>query len=117
MKHGVLYYWPYSTHGHLVPPNELIITAPPRQRVVSFVGTDRGHPATGITIAGLAIVGASMPPSYTYACRGTGPGASPFGAECARNGGPDTPDETNTSPRAASQVGSEFFFFSFFSFF
>lgn len=38
-------------------------------------------------------------PSLSFTIRA---GASPFGAECAADGGPDTPDETNTSPRSAS---------------
>ena len=35
-----------------------------------------------------------------YACRGSGASS---GADCVADGGPDTPDQTNTSPRAASQ--------------
>lgn len=96
VRHGVLYFWPYGGAS----PNLAVVTAPARQRVVSFVGADRGAPVTGITVAGLAIVGAAMPGRYVYAC-GTGPGTS--GAPCAADGGPDTPDETNTSPRASSQ--------------
>ena len=98
----MVYFWPYSARGVAVSPNDIVITAPARQRVLSFVGADRAEPVTGITVAGFAIVGASMPPFYTYACRGTGAGASGSGADCAADGGPDTPDETNTSPRASS---------------
>eukprot|EP00039_Didymoeca_costata_P021245 m.343908 g.343908 ORF g.343908 m.343908 type:complete len:1136 (-) comp23516_c0_seq1:322-3729(-) len=97
VKHGVLYFWPYSVNGNTVSPNDVIITAPPRQEIISFMGVNQQQLVRSITLSSLTFVGASMPSSYTYACAGS------FGAECSKNGGPDTPDETNTSPRAASQ--------------
>ena len=57
----------------------------------------------GVTLSGLRLIGASMPQTYIYMCRGSGKSASPAGADCAATGGPDTPDETNTSPRPSSQ--------------
>jgi hypothetical protein len=63
---------------------------------------------SSITLSGLHIVGASMPASYTYECKGSGPGADggggAAGKDCAVHGGPDTPDQTNTVPRSASQA-------------
>ena len=103
VRHGWLFFWPYSVQGVAVSPNELVVTAPKRQRVLSFVGADRREPVMGMTLSHLQIVGASMPATYTYACKGTGASASPFGADCAADGGPDSPDETNTSPLASSQ--------------
>ena len=69
------------------------------QRVFEFVGKSRHSRSSGITLSGLRIIGASMPQNYVFMCRGTGAGGSPAGADCAADGGPDTADETNTSPR------------------
>ena len=103
VRHGILYFWPYSTGGKQQDPNDMTITAPVEQQIVSFVGKSREMPITGVTLSNLRVVGSSMPLTYVYMCRGQGPGASPAGAPCATDGGPDTPDETNTSPRSASQ--------------
>ena len=126
VRGGVLYFWPYSKGGEPVDPNDLTITAPVTQRVFSFVGRSHSELVSGITLSGLRIIGADMPATYEFMCKvspatadtsllagrltqnccrpqGQGAGASPAGANCAADGGPDTPDETNTSPRAASQ--------------
>jgi hypothetical protein len=99
----MLYFWPYSAGGEQQDPNRLTITAPVEQQIISFVGKARETPVTGVTLSNLRVVGSSMPLTYVFMCRGQGAGASPAGAPCATNGGPDTPDETNTSPRSASQ--------------
>lgn len=103
VRGGVLFLWPYPASGHSVDPNTDVITAVSRQRVLETVGPSRFNPAGRQTFSNLTIVGAAMPTTYTYACRGSGPGASGFGADCAKNGGPASPDETNTSPLNASQ--------------
>ena len=110
VRGGVLYFWPYSAHGQALDPNRLTITVPVTQRVFSFVGSSHspGSLVSSITLSGLHIVGASMPASYTYECKGSGPGADggggAAGKDCAVHGGPDTPDQTNTVPRSASQA-------------
>ena len=101
--HGILYYWPYSTQGEFLSPESFTMTAPVTQRVISFVGSSQAKRARGLTLSGLRIIGSSMPQTYIFMCRGNGPGASPHGAPCGADGGPDTVDETNTSPREASQ--------------
>lgn len=105
VRHNTVYFWPYTKAGKPVSPESVVITAPKVQRILSFVGSDHKHSqvVSGVSVAWLHFIGASMPATYTYACRGTGPGASPFGANCAADGGPDTPDQTNTSPRESSQ--------------
>ena len=100
---GTLYYWPYSAHGMPLSPESLTITAPVTQRVFSFVGSSHAKRTRGITLSGLRIIGSSMPQTYIFMCRGNGPGASPHGASCGPDGGPDSVDETNTSPRGASE--------------
>jgi len=102
---GTLYYWPYSAHGMPLSPESLTITAPVTQRVFSFVGSSHASSkrTRGITLSGLRIIGSSMPQTYIFMCRGNGPGASPHGASCGPDGGPDSVDETNTSPRGASE--------------
>eukprot|EP01044_Picomonas_judraskeda_P010085 COSAG03_NODE_1275_length_4419_cov_16.726620_2_plen_241_part_00 len=90
VRSGMLYFWPYSAYGQALDPNRLIITVPVTQRVFSFVGSSHrlaqsrelglpGHSpgslVSSITLSGLHIVGASMPASYTYECKGNGPGA------------------------------------------
>jgi hypothetical protein len=103
-RHGVLYFWPYSKGGQQQNPNELIITAPVEQQIISFVGKSQQAPVTGVTLSNLRVVGSSMPSTYVYMCHGDGSaGIGGGGAACAATGGPDTPDETNTSPRSASQ--------------
>ena len=104
VKAGVLYFWPYSANGVAVSPADdaIVITAPSAQQVFSFVGSSSAARVSGISLQGLRVVGSSMPSTYVYACKGSGPSASPFGADCSADGGPDTPDETNTSPRASS---------------
>jgi len=47
--------------------------------VISLVGKSRKAPVAGITVSNLRVVGASMPRTYVYMCRGNGPGASPAG--------------------------------------
>ena len=100
---GTLYYWPYSAHGMPLSPESLTITAPVAQRVFSFVGSSHAKRTRGITLSGLRIIGSSMPQTYIFMCRGNGPGASPHGASCGPGGGPDSVDETNTSPSGASE--------------
>eukprot|EP00040_Diaphanoeca_grandis_P001923 m.20086 g.20086 ORF g.20086 m.20086 type:complete len:1168 (+) comp12740_c0_seq1:136-3639(+) len=102
VQHGILYFWPYSKQGRVTIPTDesIIITAPVTQRVFSFVGKSSASPVTGLSIQNVRIVGSSMPSTYTYACHASGGGD---GADCAADGGPDTPDQTNTSPLAASQ--------------
>jgi hypothetical protein len=99
---GVLYFWPYTKGGKQQDPNELIITAPVEQQVISFVGKSQQAPVTGVALSNLRVVGSSMPLTYVYMCHGDGSaGIGGGGAACASTGGPDTPDETNTSPRSA----------------
>ena len=103
VRHGQIYFWPYSAYGRATHPDDVIVTAPARQRVISFVGESAAQPVHGLTIAGLRIVGSSMPPhnSYVFSCS-SDPPTSP-GADCAEDGGPSSFSQCNNSPKSASQ--------------